>query len=169
MAHVRETIQLYLLRHAHAGSPGAWSGPDDSRPLSGKGEHQAERLGRFLASVLFRPGAILTSPKVRAARTAEIVAAALDVPVTVDERLGGGLDLATVEAILADLGNPVSPVLIGHDPDFSELAAALTGSPNLTMRKGAFARIDADRPLVAGAGTLRWLLPPDLLQGRDGR
>ena len=27
------------------------------------------------------------------------------------------------------------------------------------------ARIDAARPLVAGAGQLRWLVPPDLLKG----
>jgi hypothetical protein len=31
------------------------------------------------------------------------------------------------------------------------------------MRKGAMLRIDIDRPLRAGVGTLRWLLPPDLL------
>ena len=32
------------------------------------------------------------------------------------------------------------------------------------MRKGAFARIEIDRPLKPGAGTLRWLLPPDALK-----
>jgi hypothetical protein len=32
------------------------------------------------------------------------------------------------------------------------------------MRKGAFARIDAERPLEPGSGTLRWLIPPDLLK-----
>jgi hypothetical protein len=37
------------------------------------------------------------------------------------------------------------------------------------MRKGAFARIDADRPLEAGSGTLRWLVSPDLLGGRYAR
>jgi hypothetical protein len=31
------------------------------------------------------------------------------------------------------------------------------------MRKGAFARIDIERPLTAGGGRLRWLVPPDLL------
>jgi phosphohistidine phosphatase SixA len=169
MADARDAIQLYLLRHAHAGAPEGWAGSDDDRPLSIKGEQQSERLGRFLASVSFRPDAILTSPKGRAARTAEIVAAAIGVSVAVDERLGRGLDLVTIEAILFDAGEPISPVLVGHDPDFSELAANLTGSPSLTMRKGAFARIDADRPLVAGSGMLRWLVPPDLLQGRHGR
>jgi hypothetical protein len=34
------------------------------------------------------------------------------------------------------------------------------------MKKGAFARIEVERPLRAGHGTLRWLLPPDALKGR---
>ena len=42
------------------------------------------------------------------------------------------------------------------------------------MKKGALARIDVARPLEAGGGTLRWLVPPDLLvfrhhQGPDGQ
>jgi len=155
----RDSVQLHLLRHAHAGDPNGWQGPDDLRPLSPKGEEQAERLGRFLAGVGFRPDAIVTSPKTRAARTAEIVAKALGMEIRLDDRLGGALDLVAIEAILFDLDEPVRPVFVGHDPDFSELAAGLTGSPTMTMRKGAFARIDA------GSGVLRWLVPPDLLAG----
>ncbi len=161
----RDAIQLHLLRHAHAGDPEGWTGPDGARPLSAKGEGQAERLGRFLAEVEFRPDAIITSPKVRAARTAEIVAAALDVDVRVDDRLAAGFDLVSIEAILFDAGEPVRPVLVGHDPDFSETLATLCDAPGLTMRKGAFARVDAGRPLAAGGGTLRWLVSPDLLGG----
>ena len=60
-------------------------------------------------------------------------------------------------------------VLVGHDPDFSDLAASLTGSATTTIRKGAFARIDVPRPLQPGAGTLRWLVSPDLLAGQKAR
>jgi phosphohistidine phosphatase SixA len=157
--------QLHLLRHAHAGNAEAWTGPDDARPLSQKGEKQSERLARFLNSVGFRPDAIISSPKARALQTAEIVAAELGSDVRVDERLGGSLDLVMVEAILFDAGEPGRPVLVGHDPDFSELLETIAGAPDLPMRKGALARIDTPRPLRAGSGTLRWLVPPDLLQG----
>lgn len=164
-----DIVKLHLLRHADAGNATAWQGPDERRPLSGKGEKQSERLGRFLASTGFRPDALITSPKVRAAGTAEIVAAALGVDVRVDDRLGGPLDLVAIEAILFDAGEPVQPVLVGHDPDFSDLAAVLCGAPEVPLRKGALARIDAVRPLSPGSGTLRWLVPPDLLQGRPDR
>jgi phosphohistidine phosphatase len=169
MADRPDVVRLHFLRHAHAGDPEAWQGPDAQRPLSGKGEKQSERLGRFLASVGFRPDAIITSPKLRAAQSAEIVAAALGVEVRVDDRLGQPLDLVAIEAILFDTGEPVSPVIVGHDPDFSELVAVLCGASDLPMRKGAFARVDAVRPLSPGSGTLRWLVPPDLLQDRSDR
>jgi phosphohistidine phosphatase SixA len=169
MSDRRDSVQLHLLRHAHAGDPNGWQGPDDLRPLSEKGEEQAERLGRFLAGTGFRPDAIVSSPKARAARTAEIVGKALGVEIRLDDRLGQPLDLVAIEAILFDLDEPVRPVLVGHDPDFSELLAGLTGSRSMTMRKGAFARIDAPRPLAPGSATLRWLVPPDLLAGPKAR
>ena len=155
---------LHLLRHAHAGDPYAFQGPDSERPLSDKGQGQAHRLGRFLADRKFVTDLIVTSPKVRARETAEIVASHLAVPVVIDERLGGALDLATLEALLHDQHDPVRPILVGHDPDFSDLLAALSGTAGVPMRKGAFARIEIDRPLKPGAGTLRWLLPPDALK-----
>ena len=97
------------------------------------------------------------------------MADALECEVREDERLARDFDLVTIEAILFDAGEPVKPVLVGHDPDFSEVAAALIGAPNLSLRKGAFARLDADRPLVAGSGSLRWLISPDLLGGKYSR
>lgn len=156
--------ELHLLRHAHAGDPATWDGPDERRPLSDKGEKQADRLGRFLAEVGFRPDAVITSPKVRAAQTAEIVALRLGVPVVVDARLGGELGIGALESLLRDAGDPDRPVIVGHDPDFSELVAVLCGASRVPMRKGAFARVDAPRPLEAGGGVLRWLVPPDLLK-----
>jgi phosphohistidine phosphatase len=160
------TTELHLLRHAHAGDPEGWTGDDAARPLSAKGEAQAERLGAFLAGVGFRPGAIVSSPKLRARQTAEIVAGHLGMKVRLDDRLATGFDAAMVDAILADLKDSARPVLVGHDPDFSELLGFLAGTDRLTMKKGAFARIDVQGLVASGDGTLRWLVPPDLLEPR---
>jgi len=155
---------LHLLRHAHAGDPEAWDGPDAARPLSEKGVAQAERLGSFLADIAFKADAVITSPKLRAAQTAEIVAGHLGIVVHEHDRLAGSLDLDTLEALLSRAENPDRPVLVGHDPDFSELLALLCDAENVPMRKGALAKIEVDRPLRAGGGTLRWLIPPDALR-----
>ena len=157
-------MELGLLRHAHAGDAAAWDRPDDLRPLTEKGREQAERLGRLLAAAGFAPDAVLTSPLVRARETAELVAGRLGVPFQVEPRLADALDLGAIEAILDDAGSPRRPVLVGHDPDFSDLLGLLTGSPGMRMRKGAFALLEVERPLLAGSAALRWLVPPDLIR-----
>ena len=158
-----ERIELYFLRHADAGDPDGWTGLDAERPLSPKGRRQAERLGRHLKAIGFAPDAILTSPKVRAAETAGLVADPLDLDVSTDARLGSGFDMTTVEAILDAAGSPRKAVLVGHDPDFSELLAELVGAASVPMKKGAIARVDVELPIEPGEAVLRWLIPPDAL------
>jgi phosphohistidine phosphatase len=158
-------LELYLLRHAHAGDSSKWDGLDSERPLSQKGRRQAERLGAFLADRGFAPDAIVTSPKLRARQTAELVADAIGIAVHVDDRLAGSLDPEMVGAITEHVGG-TSIVLVGHDPDFSELLAALSGAEYLPMRKGTLARVDMGLPVQANGGVLRWLLPPELIAER---
>jgi phosphohistidine phosphatase SixA len=160
--------ELRFLRHAHAGDPEKWPGPDAERPLSDKGRRQAERLGRLLASVDDRPDVFITSPKVRSIQTAQGVAAAMGgtVKVVEDPRLASPLDLATVDAIVRDAGDAGRPCLVGHDPDFSELLGELIGLGMLPMRKGAYARVDVSHPFGTARGQLRYLLPPDLIPER---
>lgn len=158
-------IHLHLLRHAHAGDPAKWDRPDDERPLSARGARQAGQLAQLLVRGGFAADAIVTSPMLRAEQTARIVGEALGVGVQVDDRLASGFDLTDLAALLDDLGGPVSPVLVGHDPDLSEILSELVGVP-LGLRKGALARIDVVTPIEAGVGVLRWLIPPDALSPR---
>jgi phosphohistidine phosphatase SixA len=162
MAEASADIELYLLRHADAGDPAAWKGDDALRPLSQKGEKQARGVGRMLAKAGFKPDAIVSSPKVRALETAEIFGHAVGVAVDVDDRLGGLEDLDQLADVVAAHGG-ARVVVVGHDPDFSELAAELIGVGRLPVKKGAIVRIDAPMPLRAGRGTLRWLVPPDIV------
>jgi phosphohistidine phosphatase len=159
----KSRFEIYLLRHADAGDPAAWGRPDAERPLSAKGTRQAERLGKFLAGIGFRPDAIVSSPKVRARQTADIVAAALRVSVALDDRLAEGFDLADLRAMIAK-SESSRTVLVGHDPDFSGLLAELLGTHAVPLPKGALARVDLDAPPARNGGTLRWLIPPDALK-----
>lgn len=157
-------VDLYVVRHAHAGDAEAWRGPDDSRPLSTRGENQVARLATFLQRTGARPDLILTSPKLRASQTAVPIAEALGVPVRSEPLLGMQVDLLDLERLIAASGDPASVMIVGHDPDFSELVEELTGAASLPLAKGSVARLDCTRPLVPGAGVLRWLVPPDLLR-----
>jgi len=160
-----DAFDLSFLRHADAGDPEAWSGREEERPLSAEGRHQAERLGRHLAAIGFRVDELFTSPKVRAAETAAIVGDLVGVRPRPEDRLAEGVTLAVVEAILVDHGRPAAVLLVGHDPDFSELVSELCGATGVSLRKGGLARLEAGWPLAAGRATLRWLIPPDALGG----
>jgi phosphohistidine phosphatase len=158
-------LHLYLLRHAHAGNPSAWAGDDADRPLSDKGRRQAERLGSFMAERGLAPDAVVSSPKLRAVETAELFAAPLGVAVSTDRRLAGPLDVDMLAGVL-DAADGRRIVVVGHDPDFSELAATLAGASYLPLKKGALCRLDVSLPLQAAGGILRWLLTPDLVGDR---
>lgn len=155
-------FSLYLLRHAHAGNAANWDGDDAERPLSDRGKDQARRLGQLLAARGVVPDTIVSSPKVRARQTANIVGDALGVGVSNDERLAEDFDLAALAGIMAGVGG-TSLMVVGHDPDFSEMLATLVGAAELPMRKGALARIDLVLPIGPGSGVLRYLVPPELL------
>jgi phosphohistidine phosphatase len=155
--------QLYLLRHADAGDPMAWPGDDAERPLSAKGRRQARRLGSLLADIGWRPDVILTSPKVRAAQTAAIVGRAVSVQPGDERRLASGFEIDDLRKVLAAHAEAKRILLVGHDPDFSAIASALTGAA-IELRKGAIARIDLpDAASAAGRGALRWLIPPGVV------
>lgn len=158
-------LELYLLRHAHAGDPSEWATDDAQRPLSRRGKRQAERLAQFLAERGFAPDTIVSSPKLRARQTAEILADSIGIAISLDERLARALDEDVLGEIVLGAGVR-SLVLVGHDPDLSDLCATLCGAGYLPLRKGAMARIDASIPLQPGTGVLRWLLPPDILADR---
>jgi phosphohistidine phosphatase len=144
----------------------AWQGDDADRPLSSKGRRQARRVGRWLADLGRRPDAIVTSPKARALQTATIVAASLSVTASTDDRLGGPLDHETLQALIAEhIGDGRRVMLVGHDPDFSSLAASLSGAP-VSLRKGALARLDMSDGAGPGTATLRWLIPADAVPER---
>src|SRR3954453_11829407 len=160
-------IAIHLLRHAHAGDAERWAGDDAERPLTEKGRRQSERLGRLLETYDDAPDVFITSPKVRSAQTADIVAAALGLPVVVDARLAGPLDSDVLRAILADHPEAKRPCVVGHDPDFSRLLGDLIGLPELPMRKGALPRVDvASADALQDGGTLRYLVPPELLPAK---
>jgi phosphohistidine phosphatase len=159
-------VHLHFLRHAHAGDPAKWAAPDFDRPLSDRGRRQAEALGAHLAALGIEFDTIISSPLIRARQTAALVAESLAVTVAIDDRLagiGGGLGIASLAGLLRDHDSPSRPILVGHDPDFSELVSRLVGAPAIPIRKGTLARIDIELPIRAGTGILAWLVPPEVI------
>jgi phosphohistidine phosphatase len=124
---------IYLLRHGDAEKR---NGNDAARGLTEKGERQARAAGTALARMGAEIDACLTSPKVRAFETARLAGEALGIePEAAEELCGGPFDSLRLTAGRGDV------LLVGHEPDFSEEVARLTGA-NVKMRKGGLAIID---------------------------
>jgi phosphohistidine phosphatase len=137
---------IYLLRH---GDAEAGDGDDAARRLTAKGRAQAEAAGGALAALGAAIDCCLTSPKLRAAETARLAGAALGLtPESAGEPRGGDFDAL---ALTAGRG---TTLLVGHEPDFSNQVARLTGA-HAKLRKGGLAVVD-------GTTLLALLRPADL-------
>jgi phosphohistidine phosphatase len=112
---------VHLCRHAKA----ADGDPDELRALTPKGVEQARALGRHLAEAGDAPVVVLASPLVRARQTAEIVAEETGAELLVEPLLGPGAGLDDLRRAVGGLDGPVATV--GHQPDCSEIALALSG------------------------------------------
>jgi phosphohistidine phosphatase len=133
---------IYLLRH---GDAERGDGDDAARRLTTKGERQSEAAGRALAVLGVSIDACLTSPKVRAADTARLACRALGIePEVADELSGDGFDS---RGLVAGRGETM---LVGHNPDFKDEIARLTGA-KAKLRKGGLAIVD-DGKLLALLG-----------------
>jgi len=127
-------MRLFLARHAAA----AAGHPDELRPLTAEGREQARTLGERLVSE--RPDAVLTSPLLRARETAAAVAGATGAEVRIDERLAPGATAELVVEAAREAGGDVV-VTVGHQPDCSEISAAL-GAGEVDFAPGAVLEIE---------------------------
>ena len=160
-------MRIYFLRHGKAEDRAEWRGDDASRPLTAAGEEEMRREAKSMRVMGLMPDVIVTSPLVRARRTAEIVAEELGLGARLvdDDRLAWGFDVRRLEQVAAAQAPAQAIMVVGHEPDFSATVAALIGGGDVVFKKGGLARVDAAAP-VAGGGQLVWLLTPPLLGSR---
>ncbi len=127
-------MDLILWRHAEAFEPRPGQG-DLDRPLTPKGERQAQRMAQWLTRQLPASARVLVSPARRTQQTAE----ALDRKFKTAPELGPD---GSVEALLAlarwpDKREPV--LVVGHQPTLGLTAAYLLSGQAQAwpLRKGA--------------------------------
>jgi phosphohistidine phosphatase len=119
---------LFLIRHAKS----SWDDtalPDKDRPLNDRGRRDAPTMGERLAKRDVKPDLILSSPAMRALKTAEIIAKKLDYrrrDIVVDDRLYA-VEADNLLDVIHKLGDKLERVLLfGHNPELTELAHRLS-------------------------------------------
>jgi phosphohistidine phosphatase len=142
--------QLWLLRHGEAEPHDARS--DDERRLTARGENQSRAAGRALAAMEIVFQAVYTSPKVRARDTARLACDALDAEPLDHAPLRQGFSADdALELLHAD----ERILVVGHEPDFSQVVHDLTGA-QIDLKKGGVAGVRVE----GGHGELIALLRP---------
>ncbi len=161
--------QLWLLRHGEAEPHGTRS--DSERRLTARGEEQSRFAGVAVAALEGAPVLAFTSPKVRARDTAAHACAALEVDPVVHDAVVG-LDAGEALALLEAVADGERILLVGHEPDFSQVVHDLTGA-RIDMKKGGIAvvRMDGSRGELAALLRPREIraiagAPPDPLSAR---
>jgi phosphohistidine phosphatase len=150
-------MQLYFLRHGEADWPN-WKKPDDERPLTKYGKKEVGKVAAFLKRIKTRPELIVTSPLPRASQTAKIAAEGLKVKYREDKLLAPGFGREDLERLLRKYPEE-SLMIVGHEPDFTEVISELTGA-SLKLSKAGTALVELNRSWRNGR--LLWLFPPKI-------
>ncbi len=163
-------MQLYLIRHAIAvDGSNRVNTPDGERALTEVGIEKMRKQSEALKKMKVEFDAVVTSPLLRAVQTAEIVCDVLTCPDRLErsDLLVPGANMKEAAKLLEAYGASESLALVGHNPDFELIAAALIGSESgegIRFKKGAVCRIDLEEITPEPHGQLIWLLTPKLLR-----
>jgi phosphohistidine phosphatase len=114
---------LFLVRHAKS----SWSDAtlaDRERPLARRGRRAARRMGKRLAKRTIRPDLMLSSPALRALKTARLIARKLEHPrrrIELDDTLYASTLKAVLRRVRALDDRYARVMMFGHNPQFAQL------------------------------------------------
>jgi phosphohistidine phosphatase len=159
-------LNIYILRHASAGTRRPNPLVDVKRPLDKEGKQQCLLVGSYLNALNVHFDAIVSSPLKRALQTASLVGTEVgyDSKVVVSEALAPGASVTAFQQLVNELSKHENVLVVGHNPNLPTFLSSLLASPgraSIRMRKGAIARVDCTRR----PGTLHWLVDPRILRG----
>jgi len=115
-------FELLLMRHGKSDWPAGIS--DDQRPLKGRGEKNASRMGRWLLEQELVPEQVISSPARRAMQTAQRVCEAMAFPVADIVQAPSIYDASLDDLLQLLQGLPDSlhrVLLVGHNPGMEYL------------------------------------------------
>jgi len=159
-------MNLYILRHASAGTRRANPKVDVKRPLDKEGKQQCILVGSFLSALNIQFDRVVSSPLKRALQTASLVGTetGYDSKIEISEGLAPEAGVQKFQDLVRSLMKYENVLVVGHNPNLAVFFGSLlapAGRISTRLLKGAVARIDCTRL----PGTLHWLVDPRILRG----
>jgi phosphohistidine phosphatase len=153
-------MKLYLVQHGEACSKEV----DPERPLTDRGREDIERLAAFLGRAGVEVERVIHSGKLRAAQTADLLAAAVApfVELEVDERIHPNDDPQAIDWQQQTGGRDA--MLVGHLPFMARLVSLLLAEdpdrPIAAYRPGTVVCLESG---AEGGWQIDWMIRPELL------
>lgn len=164
-------MKIIFIRHAIAEdrTTFAKSGKSDAlRPLSEKGIKRMEQSRQGLQRVEPVADYIISSELVRAIQTADLISEVYpEAERKAISQLNPGSNPAKLNKRLAELPADSTILLIGHEPDLSELISWYTNGSHfnfLQLKRGAACLLEFKGSPEPASAEMIWLLPPRQLR-----
>jgi len=161
---------VLIIRHAIAldRAEAAAAGIDDAeRPLTRDGWRKMKQVAEGLRPWVPALHLVATSPWLRAAQTAEILAGAYDAKLKETALLLPDQDHGELLAWIDRISDKKQVAIIGHEPGLSRWAGwALTGDDAAVfpLKKGGACLLEFADALAPGQARLSWLMTPAQLR-----
>ncbi len=169
----RARLNLYILRHASAGTSRANPKLDVKRPLDKEGKQHCLFLAHVLNATKISFDLIVSSPLKRCLQTAQLVGTEMgyEAKILHAEALQPGALYPQFRHLVHECRTYENVLMVGHDPTLTSFLGQLiagdwtddagSASPaRVRLRKGSMARVTVDR----GPATLQWMLDPRLVR-----
>ncbi len=166
-------MNLYVLRHASAGTRRTNAVLDVRRPLDKQGKKDCLLLGNTLSSMNISFDLVVSSPLKRSLQTASLVGTetGYEQKILLSDALAPQATFVQFQKLLAECSGYESLLVVGHSPNLVQFLGLLlqpAGAAEqncerkpaaVRLRKGAMARLTLDR----GAAMLQWMLDPRIV------
>ncbi len=152
-------MRLVVVRHAEAVERSA-DVSEERRYLTPEGRAFFRKTARTMLDKGVNPDLILTSPLLRAVQTADILAETISYegPLIASNNLAPGFDMTELGEILASHRSANELVLVGHEPDLSDLVVSLLSlADSFKFKKGTALMLKIDPAELHAPADFRWL------------
>jgi len=160
-------MNLFVLRHASAGTARPNPKLDVKRPLDKEGKRHCLQLAQVLNAMDIQFDLIISSPLKRSLQTASLIGTetGYETPILQSTGLAPAATLKDFQKLLQEHRESENVLVVGHNPNLSNFLGALlvpaASSPaQIRLRKGTIARLS----LTRGPATLQAMLDPRVVR-----
>lgn len=157
-------MNLYVLRHASAGTRRVNPLVDVRRPLDKEGKRYCLQLAYVLNALKLNFDLVISSPLKRSLQTASLVGTetGYESPILLSNALAPTASLPDFQRLLRECEGRENVLVVGHNPNLTSFVGSMLvpsasrTTAQVRLRKGSIARLS----LTRGPATLQWLIEP---------